>query len=207
MDWLDIFGKTLIPIVSVTNLYIYKYIKHHSRFNFYFANQLKVVSYRLVRFSRRAISSGIGPFSPLAYRYLLSWSTQFKRCINISNTRSNKEKKTFGAGQAYSFWSRDQLPINAGMVPLKLLSLTLLHSKKRQIVRTLLKLIFWTTLLKMYVHSRAELVHEVRYELLHRERVWCGTGWSVLQDANIKGKFTLEQLKGSIGEEVIDLIQ
>lgn len=73
MALLDIYGKEFIPVVSLILLCKNITTKNHqSHFKGPFANLLMVVSYSSVRFSRRATSSGIGPFSPLAYRCLLT---------------------------------------------------------------------------------------------------------------------------------------
>lgn len=56
----------------------------------------------------------------------------------------------------------------------------------------------------MYDYSRNEVVYEVQHELLHKERLRRGVVWSVLQVADIKEIFTLEQTKG---KETIDLVE
>ena len=73
IDLLDIYGKELIPVISLILLHMMNssLIKHQSHFNGRFTNPLKVVNYISVRFSKRVNASGIGPFSPLAYRCLL----------------------------------------------------------------------------------------------------------------------------------------
>lgn len=134
MALLDIYGKEFIQAVSL--ILLCKNIttkSHQSHFEGPFANLLMVVSYSSVRFSRRATSSGIGPFSPLAYRCLLT--NDHNRHTLVDGNKMTYTISDDGRDQAYSFLSRDQLPINSGMTPVKSLSHTLLqwNNENRQI--------------------------------------------------------------------------